>query len=905
VSGLRAWLLRLVGSFRHRRSERELADELESVLQMEIEDNLQRGMTPGEARRQALIKVGGLEAIKEAVRERRGLPLLETAIRDLRYAARVLVRSPGFAVVTVLSLAVGIGGNSAAFTVFNALMLRSLPLARPAELFALRVDSATHPAEQFSYPHFERLRQGMPGEGRLAAMSRVAGMKALVGEQPEGAAVQLVSGELFATFGLAPALGRLLGPDDNRIVGGHPVAVLSHAFWQRRFHGSPEVIGRQLALNGTRFTVVGVAPPGFSGVWLEAPAGVWIPLAMQGNVQYLSNVHSENSDTDKPWMPQERVQWLNVVARTTTPVAAAAALNATFQQWVGQRAEEIGDPDRRRLFQQQRLVLQPFGRGFSRLRERFVAPLYAVMAMMALVLIIACANTANLLLSRAAARQREIALRLSLGASRGRVVRQLFTESALLGILAGAGGLALAPFVGELLVRMAAGGPFSVAIDGRVLAFTTAVSLAATVLFGLAPAFRTTRIDLATALRAGGRGAHAGARLNPARLLVISQVALSVVLVIVAGLFLRSLRNLGNVDLGLAREQLVSVAINPRLAGYAPADLPQLHRRLIERAEALPGVRSAAVAMSGLITGSSNTSGLVISGYQPRADEKVDVQENRVGLHYFSTVGMRLVAGRDFDGRDGENAPRVAIVNQAFARRYFAGRPAVGQRIGYGSPEVGLGTPAVQIVGVVSDARVSTAREPPAPMAYYPLAQGVVQAATLDVRTVADPANLAEQLRRAIAEMEPRLRIDGVSTLSARVSGSLDRERAIARLSSVLGLLALGLACFGLYGVMSYAVTLRTPELGVRMALGAAPSTVLWMVLRESLRLVLLGLAAGLPLALVASHLVSSQLFGVSPIDPVTLLVATAALLCVAAASAYVPAARASRVDPLVALRYE
>jgi predicted permease len=912
MRALRAFLVRLAGSFGSQRREREMAEELESVVQMQTEDNLRSGMSPAEARRQALIKMGGVELVKQAVRDRRGIPLLETAIQDLRYAGRVLARSPGFCLVVVLSLAVGIGGNTGLFGVFNALMLRQLAVPEAAELSVVRVASPTHPSEQFSYPHFEQLRQVMPGDGQLAAMSRVARMKAGgEGEGPaEGASVQLVSGQYFSALGLAPGAGRLLGPDDNRTAGGHPVAVLSHAFWQRRFNRSPAAIGGKLALNGTSFTVVGVAPAGFSGVWLESPVAVWIPVAMQHEVKYLQNVHSENSDTDKPWLPQARVHWLDLVARTNSPPATAAALDATFQQWIGERAETINDGEARRLFRQQRLVLEPFDRGFSRLRQGFAGSLYALMALMAAVLVIACANTANLLLSRAAARQREIALRLSLGASRGRIVRQLFTESVVLGGLAGLAGLALAPFAAELLVRMATGAgsgplPFSVGIDGRVLVFTVAVSFLATVLFGLVPAFRTTRVELAATLKSGGRGPQAGPRLNPARLLVASQVALSVVLVMVAGLFLRSLDNLSRQDLGLAREQLVSLSINPRLGGYQRDELPDLHRRLVERAEALPGVRSAAVAMSGVISGHNNSSGLIISGYQPGPDEKVDVEENRVGVHYFDTVGMRVIAGRDFDLRDHRDAPRVAIVNEAFARRYLASRPALGQHIGYGGPRVGYGKPEVEIVGLVSDARISTPREAPVPMAYFALAQGMVEAGTVEVRAAGDPRLLGEALRRAIAEMEPRLPIDRVSVLSDRVSGRLNPERAIARLTSLLGVLALGLACFGLYGVMSYAVTLRTAELGVRMALGAAPGAVSRMVLGESLRLVLLGLAVGLPLALAASRLISAQLFGVDPVDPVTLAGTTAALLGVAAASAWIPAARAARVDPLVALRYE
>ena len=843
-------------------------------------------------------------------RDQRALPSVDTIARDIRYALRTFRRSPGFVVAVVLSLALGIGVNSAIFTVLNALMLRSLPVRNPQELFiALPQDAAGLPPAgparsplQFSYPMFERLRRSGPDPGTLAAISRIARMYRVVdGErETQTTAVQLVSGEFFPMLGVSPVRGRVLAPQDDQQVGGHPFAVISHGFWLRAFGGADDIVGRGITLNGTHFTVVGVGAQGFSGVWLESPVDLWVPLMMQSEVNYSQNFSNSGADKSKTFITQEGIRWLDVIGRETNS-ASIAALSTTFQQSVAQEAESISDPDRRRRFLQQRLAIEPFSQGFSNLRARFAAPLFALFGMTALILLIACANTANLLLARAAARQREIAVRLSVGASRSRLVGQLLTEDVLLVTMATAVGLLFAGWTGDLLVRRALGStgaaPFSVDVNGYVLAFTIAAGLVTVLLFGLAPAFRTTSLDLSTALKvSSARGSSAGGTLQ--KFLVASQVALSLVLLVGAGLFVRSLQNYARVQLGFSQEQVLSVWINPLAVGYPPERLQQLYRDLVARVEAVPGVSSASVAVCGLATGCQNISGIAIDGYQPAPGEDLRLQENRISSNYFATTGMRLLEGRGFDNRDRENTPKVAIVNRAMARRFFPDRSAVGRRIGYGTVDT-------EIVGVVEDARVNRIQDPPRPMAFYPLAQMPVEAGALDVRAVGDPRSITAEVRRAVSEVDAGLPIDRVTMLADQVANGLRQERLVAGVTSVFGILALGLACVGLFGVMAYAVSGRTVEFGIRMALGAAPGAVQRMVLSDALRLVALGLALGAPLAVAVALSMRTLLFGVEPQDLATLIGACVVLTAAGMLAAYVPARRAAHVDPMVALRQE
>jgi len=896
----------LANPFRRARTEQELDEELRFYVETLAEEKTRAGMAPDEAFRAARIQFGGIEQVKEQVRDVRPGAWLAAFLQDLRYAVRGLWNDPGFALVVVLSLAIGIGANAALFSVLNAVLLRPLPVAHPEQLFALSNPLSPNSVKNiFSYPIFERMRN-VTGRNGIAALSRVANVRVQVDGDgdPEPRGVQLVSGEFFALAGLSPALGRTIAPEDNRRGGGQPVAVISHDLWQRRFGGSADVVGRGLTLNGSHFMIVGVAPPGFTGMWLESRTDIWIPLVMQQAVRYSQNFSANDADTDKPWIDQEGIRWLNLVVRTN---ADAVALDTVFRQYVAHQAETVANPEIRRLVLKQRLSLDPIAQGFSNLRRQFTGPLFALMAMVALVLLIACANTANLLLARANRRAREIAVRLALGAGRGRLIRQLLTESFLLASIAAATGFAFSNATSALLVRGALGpvtgsAPFSTSSDLRVLGFTIALSVLTTLLFGLVPAFRATRIDLEGTLRAGARGVRGGARINTQKLLVVSQMALTLILVVTAIWFSASLRNLAQVRLGFDKEHVVTVWIDPQSAGYPTAQLPQLYRRLVDSAEAVPGVRSAAVAACGLATSCRDISDIRIAGDEPRPGEQVLVQENRIGLNYFSTVGMHLLAGRDFNGRDTVTSRGVAIVSEAVARRYFPGSNAIGRRFGY----TDKGAKAdIEIVGIVENARVNSVREEPPLMAYYPIQQSTVYGGSLEVRVTGDAAARMAEIRKAVTGVDRSLPIDRITVLSEQVSGNLRQDRLIMWLTSTFGLLALGLGCFGLYGVMSYSVARRRGELGIRLALGAPESQLFRMVFGESLALIGVGLALGLPFVFAVSRVVSGILYGVKVNDPVLVGLAALALSATAALTAFFPARRASQISPISALRYE
>ncbi len=884
---------------------RDLDEEIRAHLAIDTEERLDRGEAPGVAQQNARRALGNELLVKEVTRDMWGWITVERIWRDLLYAMRQIKRSPGFAAVAILSLTLGIGANTAIFSVLNAALLRVLPVRTPEELFVLRQQAHTTIPQRFSYPMFLRLRDAGSGAIGVAAMSHVARAQASLetGAQSEVATYQLVSGEFFGVLGLSPALGRLLAPGDNENIGEHPVAVISYGYWQRAFAGSLDVVGRKIRLNGTPFTIVGVAPENFRGVWLESPSDVWIPIVMQSDVHYAQNFSShQDADPEKPWPPQEFVEWLDVIVRVkpASVFAVRNGLNGAFLRSEDNITGHLA-AGARRYFLERSITLEPFGRGASNLRQRWTSPLMAMMAMVGLVLLIACANAANLLLARAEGRRREIAVRLSIGASRGRLIQQLLTESFLLVAMSTGLGLLFALWASDALVRMAVGSvtgptPFATGVDEHVLTFAIGISVLAGFLFSLAPALRATRLELGAAMKTASRSAFAGSRFSAAKLLVAAQVALSLLVVCGAGLFARSLRNLVHQDLGFDREHVLTVWMDPRSAGYDAKQLPGLYRRLVERAQIVPGVRSAAVSMCGLVVECRTITGNVkIAGYQAAPGEDVRIQYNYVGPGYFSTVGMHLLNGRGFTSRD--SGSHFVIVNQATVRRYFANRNPLGQRFGENLES--------EIIGVVEDARVNRVREPAVPMAYEPLEGNLVYAGSLEIRAAGDPSAIIADVRKALHDVAPDLPIERITPLELQVDRSLNLERMGAVVTSAFGVLALGLACFGLYGVMSYAVSRRTSEIGVRMALGAQPSNVLWAILKEALALIALGLAVGVPAVIVASRSIAALLYGIAPDDPATLASTIFILTAVAVFAALWPAWRASRVNPVAALRHE
>jgi len=831
-------------------------------------------------------------------------------LHDVRYALRQMRKSPGFTLVAVLTLALGIGANTGIFTLVNAVLLKSLPVPDPEQLFLVRMSDRLAENTRFSYPQFRDMRAALPQAASVAAMTWPSDFYANFGNrQPEMVRGQLVSGNYFQTIETYPALGRLLTVDDDRTVGGSPVAVISYGCWQRRFGQDRNLIGRKIIVNGMPLEIVGVAAPGFFGAKAGTAPEFWLPTMMQSAVHYAQHYsQTEAAEFDKPWIAQQDISWLQLIVRVKSPQAlpqADAALNQLFRQDFERAVLKLTDPQERRAFLRTRLELEPGGRGLPSLRRSFSQSLTVLMGTVGLVLLIACANLANLLLARAAVREREIAVRLSLGATRARLVRQLLTECVLMSGFGAVLGVGVAYWCSAVLPKWASSGATPISLnlapDARVLFFSTAVALLTGFLFGLAPAVQGTRVEPARALKASARGfAGSGRGWSLKQTLVASQVALSLVLLVGAGLFLRTLRNFSELDPGFDRDHILTVWLDTHMAGYKQEQLSALYERLIERVEAIPGVRSASLASCGLAIGCGDSSDIYLPGI-PHTNGETDAQERRVSHHFFDTVGIPLVEGRDFATTDNEKTLAVTIVNQTFVREFLKDKNPIGQYFGYDTAN----DHRFQIVGVVKDARVNDIRESAPPMIYHSIAQDAIDVESLDVRTFADPSRLISQVRQAVRGVDPNLPIGGIATLAEQVSSNLAQQRLIARLTTIFGVLALGLACLGLYGVMSYTVARRTSELGIRLALGSTRWSALWVVLRESFIVIGAGILVGACLSLAGTRLVSSMLFGLSPHDPLTLAAAAMLLLLVSVASGLLPAWRAAQVDPMAALRHE
>ena len=839
--------------------------------------------------------------------------------RDIRFGARLLRRSPAFTSTAVLSLALGIGGATAVFTLVNAIVLRTLPVPEPRQLFQAQVvefHKSAH-GELFSVPTFEHARDRLAPHGiGLAAATGIVGMQL----QPDGDAVgvrgnvQLVSGEFFDLLRVQPQLGRPLQPSDNVTVGAHPVAVISDAYWRRAFASAPDVIGRHLSVNGASMTIVGVARPGFFGTVLSLRGpDVWVPLMMQPNVRYASNASSsDGADQRKPWPPQAAISWVMMFARVPSgePAPAAAILTAVVSR---DREEQLGphpsaeDLDRLR---RQPVELESAATGISGLRNSVSKPLFVLLAMVGALLAIACGNVAGLLLSRAAGREREIAIRLSIGAARGRIIRQLIAEALLLASAGGLLGITFALWARDgllaLLVNVGSSPiapDLNTSLDWRVLAFSAAVSTITGVACGLLPALRVTRVAVAESLKdqsRGAVGAEGGRRgLTFGKALVAAQMAFCLLLLVVAGLFGRSLRSLTQADVGFDRAHVLTARVDVRAAGYTPEERQALYARLIDRLQALPGVRSAAFSLNGPLGNSSRTSSMTVEAHQPAPNENLQTNEETVTDHYFETVGLRILDGRGFTAEDRNPALKRTVINQTMARRFFPGQSAVGKRWSYGA----IDKDAFTIIGVAEDARYIDIRTTPPNMAYH-LADATPDdvLSDIEIRTAGAPEALAQTVRDTIAQAEPRLPIVEVLPLSARIDRGTTEDRMVARLTSIFGALALLLASLGLYGTVSYGISRRVSELGLRMALGADRRTVLLMVMREALVLVAVGLVIGLPMAFMAGRSVAALLFAVNPADPASFAAGAMLLLVVAALAAYLPAYRASRIEPMVAL---
>lgn len=898
-----SWLGRL---FRRRALERELDAELRFHLDEDARHHRDVGVNAVEAERLARLSLGGVEQVKEAARDARGTRWLEDFVADLRYALRALGRAPVFTASAVLTLAIGIGANTAVFRVVDALILRPLPVAHPQELFAIKRVGVDDDNYRFSFTAFERLRKVAADTNALAAMSATARMYAMIGDTPEATLVQLVSGQWFHVLQATPAAGRLLDNSDNRTLGGHPVAVLSYNYWVRRFGRSPSVIGSTLRMNGVPLSVVGVAPPRFFGVIVGEDVDVFTPLVMQHELRYHSNASASNADEAKPWIPQVGISWLWVIGREADAGALTqlgARMNREFR---AERADELADraPEVRDFLTRERLRLDPVSRGLSELRDTMTDPMLVLMGSVALVLLIASANLASLLLARATSRSQELSVRAALGARTGRLVRQSFTESLTLAVIGGALSLLIAQWGSVALLHAAStsdrGVPLQLAFDGRLILFALGLTLLVGFLFGVGPALRVAHADLHAAFKAGGRvvGGRASNRMSLGRALVASQIALSLALVVLASLFARTLRNLSAIDPGYERRQVAEARIDVRAAGYTEAQLPALYARLQEAVSAVPGVRSVSLSVSGLASGSIRTSGVQVPGETHPADWDNSVQENMVTPEFFATVGLQLLRGRELAITDGPTAPHVAVVSQSMARHFFGSDDVLGRRFENGD------SGGVEIVGVIRDARVNEIKESPPHLAYYPLSQRADEfARSIEIRVDGSVSRIAPSIRAAIASVDRNLPVREIVTVEELLDRGLHQQLLVSQLAGLFSAMALLLAAIGLYGVMAYTVARRSNELGVRLALGARPGSLRRLVLADTLGIVLIGLVIGVALLLPSLGVLGSLVYGLSPRDPGTLIVASLLLLVVGALAGFIPAWRASRINPVQTLR--
>ena len=864
--------------------------------------------------------------------------------QDLRYGLRMLAKNPSFTAVAVLSLALGIGANTAIFSLIDAVLLKMLPVQNPQQLVLLdwashgwpndimhrlsgnmdRDNSGRFTSTSFSYPAYEQIRaRNQAFSSVMALAGNESELNVGYNGEPGRAQGQLVSGTFFPTLGVQPVLGRALTPDDDRI-GASPTAVISYGYWERRFGRDPAILGRTITVNSVPVSIVGVSPPEFYGVQPGRAVEVWLPLHTQPRVEPHWSPGPPEEEAGKAPQPAAASLfeardnwWVLIMGRLKPGVSeqqARAELDGILQQSMAAavkpatKAETIPH-----------LGVESGSKGLDYLRGEFSKPLFVLMTVVALVLLIACANVANLLLARATSRQKEIAVRLAIGARRQRVVRQLLTESVLLAALGGVVGLLLAYWGTDLLVALIASGrePISLSVtpDLRVLGFTAAVSVLTGILFGLSPALRGTRVDLTPALKESA-GNMAGAsygkrtlRLGLGKALVVAQVALSLLLLVGAGLFVRTLTNLENVNMGFNQRNLLLFGINPTEDGYESQRLADFYQELARRLEALPGVRAVTMSSNTPIGGGVSISGVSIQGYTPKPGEpgeengQLQTYVNQVGPRFFETMEIPLIIGRGIGGGDTARAPKVAVVNERFVRQYLGGGNPLGRRFGFGDKKT---SGDIEIVGVAADAKYNDLRKEAPPTVYMPsLQEKFLGPTNFEVRTAGDPLAMVSAVRRVAQGLDANLALYRVHSEVEQINQAVFQERLFARLTTFFGMLAAVLASLGVYGVMAFAATQRTREIGIRMALGASRREILQMVLRETLLLVAIGIAIGIFVALGASRLIATLLYGLRPTDPLTIAAATLLMIAAAGLAGYLPARRASYADPMVALRYE
>jgi predicted permease len=926
MRALKRFFKRLSSRATTQQNEKRLQAEIEEHLALQTAENIRTGLSPVEARRQAVLKFGAVEATKESYRDQRGLPFMETLIQDTRHALRRLRRAPAFTITTVLTLALGIGATTSIFTLVYAVLLKSLAVANPGELYRLGKEarccywggySQDKEFSLVSYDLYKHLRGNTKGFAELAAFSSVEplfGVRRAGGAEPaQSYPGEFVSGNYFTMFGIGAHAGRALTPTDDQ-PGAPPAAVMSYRLWQERYGSDPSVVGRAFDLDGKPFTVVGITPPGFFGDTLRnKPPDFFLPLNTEPLLEGDLNTPSNH--------------WLELIGRIepgASPQSIEAQMRVGLKQWLLSHWGDMS-PNERAKFPQQTLFLRPGGSGITGMRDEYQHWLQILMMVTGFVLLIVCANVANLMLVRGMERRRQISLSMALGAQAPRVVREALTESILLSFLGGAAGLAIAFAGARLILQFAfprvgnmAGIPIDASPSMPVLLFAFGVSLIAGIAFGIAPAWMATRVDPMEALRGTGRStARAGSL--PRKALVVFQAALSLVLLSASGLLTTALHHLENQDFGFDQDRRLITNIEPRLAGYRSQQLTPLYRRIQDSLSGIPGISAVALCIYSPLAGNNWGGQVRVDGHPaPGPSDDNSAFWDRVTAGYFDVIGNPIVKGRGISEQDTASSRHVAVINEAFARKFFRNEDPIGKH--FGQHDVGSER-EYEIVGIAKDARYLTFKldKPVGPFFFLPEAQhdlsSKAEAKDLnpgshfmhDIVIVTQPgASLSfAQLQQAMASIDPNLPVLSIRTLKEQVAGQFRQQRLIARLTSFFGVLSLILSCIGLYGVTAYNAGCRTNEIGVRMALGANRGQVVRLVVRGAFALILFGLLIGLPLTFAAGRFLGNQLYGINPYNPIVTLTATVALGLSALAASLIPALRASWISPLEALRVE
>jgi predicted permease len=853
------------------------------------------------------------------------LSVWRTALRDLNFALRTLRRTPGFTLVAVLTLALGIGANTAIFTLLNQVLLRLLPVKDPHSLVMLTMRGKHYGSNwgsnAISYPMYKDFQaHNEVFSGMTARFPIYASVTN--GNASERVKAEMVSGTYFDVLGVTTAIGRPFTPDDDKTRSGHPLVILGYNYWRDKFGARQDVLGSTILVNNHKMTIIGVAQAGFDGVELGDPPAIFVPMMMQ----------LEMLPGNKDMLTNRRNRWVNVFGRLKPGVSAQTAkaslqpyMHSMLEMEVKEEAFRNASPYDREQFLKCWMDVLPGSQGRQNVQRGLSTPLWVLMATTGMVLLIACANIANLLLARATRRQKEMAIRLAIGATRGRIISQLLIEMLVLAMTGGVLGLILAFWADKALMSIylptdSARLNITTTPDVKVLLFTFGVSALTALAFGLVPALQTTKPNVGTVLKDEASAVVGSGNKGLRKSLVVVQVALSLLLLIGAGLFLRSLDNLSQLGPGFNASRLIGFAIDPTLSGYKPDRVKLTYRELTESLKTLPGVESVGLSSMRILEHDEWDSSMTVEGYSPdKPDDRAEPYMNSISPNYFATLGVPIVAGRDFNAADtremkhsdrvssdpdDDYVPATVMINETFARKFFAGRDPIGRHLGFGS-DPGTKTD-MEVIGVVKDIKYTDLRDEIPPQAYVPYLAGRGGGGmTVYVRTTADPKIVMNSIREKVRDLDANIPIFDMRTTDEQIQNSLSAERMIASLSTVFGLLATLLAAVGLYGLMAYNVVQRTREIGIRMALGAAQGDVVWMVMRDVLILVGIGIAVGVPVALALTSVVRSQLYGLTGHDPMTIILATVGLAVVAFAAGYIPALRASRLDPMRALRYE